>query len=53
MGEYDGTGTEDADVSTNSPKVLAIGTTGIGVKKVNGYLKYYDGKIFCRYTKNR
>lgn len=46
MGEYDGSGTEDAEVSTTNPLVRAIGTTtGIGAKKVNGYLKYYDGKI--------
>ena len=46
MGEYDGSGTEEVEVSTTDPMVKAVGTTtGIGAKKVNGYLKYYDGKI--------
>lgn len=46
MGEYDGSGTEEAKVSTSDPLIQAIANTnGIGVKKVNGYFKYYDGKI--------
>ena len=46
MGINDGDGTENALVSTENPLVKAIGTSsGIGVKKVNGYFNFYDGKI--------
>ena len=39
-------GTENADVSTTSPSVTAIGTTtGIGIYKDTGKFKYYDGII--------
>ena len=46
MGINDGDGTENALVSIENPLVKSIGTSsGIGVKKVNGYFNFYDGKI--------
>jgi len=46
QGIYDGRGTEDADVSSSSPNISAIGaTTGIGVRKGGGTFNYYDGYI--------
>ena len=45
MGIKDGDGSENATVDKENPFVKAVGTTGIGVKKNNGYFKYYDGKI--------
>ena len=46
MGIKDGVGTPDADVSTTDPLVQAIGTTtGIGLRKVNGFFNFFDGKI--------
>ena len=46
IGTYDGSGTEQADVSQTNPSITAIGTaSGIGVKKINGLFKYYDGII--------
>ena len=45
MGEYDGSGLANIPIK-NDPYVSAIGnTTGIGVKKVDGLFKYYDGLI--------
>ena len=39
-------GDNDGLVSTTNPTIKSSGsTTGIGVKKVNGYFKYYDGKL--------
>ena len=38
-------GTKDEKVDITTPTIKAVGTTGIGAKKVNGYLKFYDGKI--------
>ena len=39
-------GDNDGLVSTTNPIIKSSGsTTGIGVKKVNGYFKYYDGKL--------
>ena len=39
-------GTENANVSITNPSIKAIGTTtGIGVKRVNGYFNFYDGII--------
>ena len=38
-------GKNDGNVSTTNPTVKAVGLTGIGSKKINGYLKFYDGKI--------
>lgn len=38
-------GEKNQSVSTIQPNILAVGTTGIGVKKINGYLKFYDGII--------
>ena len=38
-------GTKDEKVNITTPTIKAVGTTGIGAKKVNGYLKFYDGKI--------
>jgi len=35
----------DADVNTTNPLVEAYGSQGIGVKKVNGRFRYFDGKI--------
>ena len=45
MGIKDGDGSENATVDKENPFVKAVGTTGVGVKKNNGYFKYYDGKI--------
>ena len=45
MGIKDGDGSENTTVDKENPFVKAVGTTGIGVKKNNGYFKYYDGKI--------
>ena len=46
LGIKDGSGTSSATVSIENPLIRAIGTTmGVGVKKVNGLVKYYDGKI--------
>ena len=46
LGINDGDGTESDKVSITDPSISAIGKTlGIGVKKANGYFKYYDGKI--------
>ncbi len=37
---------DDGEVSTINPYVEAVNKTlGIGVKKVNGYFNFYDGKI--------
>lgn len=45
MGIKDGDGTENANVSITNPIIKAVGSTGIGVKRVNGTFNYYDGKI--------
>ena len=43
-GEY--RGTENATVSVTDPYIKGIGTTtGIGVKNVNGSIKFYDGLL--------
>ena len=39
-------GSQDGKVSITDPSISSIcSTTGVGIRKVNGYLKYYDGKI--------
>ena len=49
MGVKDGDGTENATVSNINPEVKAIHSkswgVGYGVRKENGYFKFYDGKI--------
>ena len=46
LGIKDGSGLITADMSNTDPEVKAIGTNlGIGVKKINGTLYFYDGKL--------
>ena len=46
LGIYDGRGTDAADVSTTNPYVEAIGTTtGIGIRKGNGSIEFFDGYV--------
>ena len=46
LGIEDGSGTQQADVSTTEPHLEGVGTTtGIGVSMGNGTLNYYDGKL--------
>ena len=45
FGHLEGTGI-DANPSVTDPLVKAVGTTsGIGVKKADGYFRYFDGKF--------
>ena len=45
FGHLEGTG-QSANPSTTSPLVKAVGsTTGIGVRKADGYFRYFDGKF--------
>ena len=46
LGIEDGSGTQQADVSTTTPHMEGVGTTtGIGVSMGNGTFNYYDGKL--------
>jgi len=46
MGEYEGMGASNEDVSITNPLVYAQGKSrGIGVKKINGAFNFYDGII--------
>lgn len=45
MGTYDGSGDPAGDVSTTTPYVKAVGTTGIGETKTGGEFRFFDGKI--------
>ena len=40
-------GTRYADVSINDPEIKATGSTGIGVRKINGTFNFYDGVIIA------
>nr|MCR4580971.1 hypothetical protein [Bacilli bacterium] len=46
IGTYDGSGTQQGDVSDTDPHIEARGsTTGIGSSMGNGTMNFYDGKI--------
>ena len=45
MGTYDGSGLPSADVSTTTPYIKAVGTTGIGETKIDGEFRFFDGRI--------
>ena len=46
LGIEDGSGTQQADVSTTNPYLEGIGTdNGYGIRIGNGTFNYYDGKF--------
>ena len=45
MGTYDGSRLPSADVSTTTPYIKAVGTTGIGETKIDGEFRFFDGRI--------
>ena len=45
LGIVDGAGNTSADVSTTTPYIQSLGTTGIGETKVDGAFRFFDGRI--------
>ena len=45
LGTYDGSGDPSADVSTTTPLLKGVGTTGYGAYRTDGTFRFFDGKI--------